>query len=400
LATYTYKAKTPDGRTIDGTTEADNDEALSSKLKAQKLLIISFTKSGGFAALFRMGPKATPSTVAIFSRQFSTMIGAGLPVLQSLNILCEQSEDKAFKDVLAKVRDDIGSGSNLSDAMTKFPGVFDPLYCNMIKAGELSGALDSILDRLSTFLEKAEGLRKKIKGAMSYPVTIMVIAFIIVVILMVKVVPSFSAVFESFGGDLPPLTKGLLNFSGFEQKWYWLEVLVIVGIGFGFTLAKRTDRGAMFIDTYTLKLPLFGPLTKKATVARFARTLGTLLKSGVGILDALETVARSAGNKVIEKALMDTRAAVREGQSLTEPMKATGLFPSMVIQMVSVGEETGQLDEMLLKMSDFYDEEVDTAVESLMSMIEPLIMAFLGVIIGTLVIAMFLPMFSMGQMVH
>jgi len=378
MPTYSYKARTPDGRVIDGVIEADSEQTLQHKMKTQKLTVISVTKTGGgFMALFNVGPQVKTSEISIFSRQFSTMITAGLPVLQALNILCEQQEDKVFKNVLTKIRDDIGSGANLSDGMAKFPSVFNTLYCNMIKAGELSGSLDQILDRLSTYLEKAEALQQKIKGAMSYPITIMVIAMIIVIILVVKVVPAFKAVFESFGGELPPMTRVLINISEFEQKYAIYEIVGMGLVGFIFTIMQRTEKGGFLLDKYTLKMPVFGMLVKKQTVARFARTLGTLLKSGVGILDALDTVARSSGNKVVEKALMDTRAAVREGQSLTEPMKATGLFPTMVIQMVAVGEETGQLDEMLLRMSDFYDAEVDTAVESLMSMIEPMIMAFL-----------------------
>ncbi|HDQ26540.1 MAG TPA: type II secretion system F family protein [bacterium] len=399
MALYSYKAKTTDGRVIDGQIEVDSEKLLTDRLKAQKMTVVSITKMGGLAYIFNMGPKVTPDKVSIFSRQFSTMISAGLPVLQALNILCEQADDKVFKEVLGKIRDDIGGGANLSDAMAKFPSVFDPLYCNMIKAGELSGALDQILDRLSTFLEKAEGLKKKIKSAMTYPVTILVISAVVVIILMVKVVPTFETVFESFGGELPPPTKFLLAVSEFEQKWAWLQILLMIAAGIAFTMAKKTEAGGLFLDTQIMKMPVFGPLTKKAAVARFARTLGTLLKSGVQILDALETVARSSGNKAVEKALLETRAAVREGKSLTEPMKETGIFPPMVVQMVSVGEETGQLDDMLLRMSDFYDEEVDTAVEGLMSMIEPLIMAVLGVVIGGMVVAMFLPMFSMGSMV-
>jgi type IV pilus assembly protein PilC len=399
LATFNYKVRTPDGRVIDGQIEAENEAALDHKMKQQKMTLISVTKQGGLASIFNMGPKVKTQQISIFSRQFSTMITAGLPVLQALNILCEQQEDKIFKEVLGKIRDDIGGGANLSDAMTKYPSVFNTLYCNMIKAGELSGSLDGILDRLSTYLEKAEALQSKIKGAMTYPMTILVIATIIVIILMVKVVPSFKSVFESFGGTLPPMTQFLLNASAFEQKFAALEVGMMIAAAFLFNIIRRTENGGFIIDKYMLKVPIFGMLIKKQTVARFARTLGTLLKSGVGILDALDTVARSSGNKIVEKALLDTRAAVREGQSLTEPMKATGLFPTMVIQMVAVGEETGKLDEMLLRMSDFYDTEVDTAVDAIMSMIEPLIMAFLGVVIGFLVIAMFLPMFSMGEMV-
>ncbi|MFW6210588.1 MAG: type II secretion system F family protein [bacterium] len=396
---FSYKAKTADGRVIDGQIDVDNEELLKSKLKAQKLTVVSVTKQGGLAAIFKTGPKVSTELLSIFSRQFSTMIGAGLPVLQALNILVEQQEDKVFKDVLGKVRDDIGSGANLSDAMAKFPGVFDNLYVNMIKAGELSGALDAILDRLSGFLEKAEGLKKKIKGAMTYPITILIIALVVIIIMMVKVVPSFAVMFESFGGELPVLTRSLLIVSEFEQKYAVYQLLFIGAAVFSFTIAKRTEKGGYFIDDMILKTPIFGDIQKKSTVARFARTLGTLMKSGVQILDALETVARSSGNKVIEKALLDTRAGVREGQSLSEQLKETKLFPSMVVQMVSVGEETGAMDDMLLKMSDFYDEEVDTAVEGLMSMIEPVIMALLGVFIGWFMLAMFIPMFSMSSMV-
>ena len=399
MATFNYKVRTPDGRVIDGQIEAENEAALDHKMKQQKMTLISVVRQGGLASVFNMGPKVKTLQISIFSRQFSTMITAGLPVLQALNILCEQQEEKVFRGVLVKIRDDIGGGSNLSDAMTKFPSVFNTLYCNMIKAGELSGSLAQILDRLSTYLEKAEALQSKIKGAMTYPMTILVIATIIVIILMVKVVPSFKSVFESFGGTLPPMTQFLLNASAFEQKFAVLEVGAMIAFAFAFNVIRRTDNGGYVIDKYMLKVPIFGMLIKKQTVARFARTLGTLLKSGVGILNALDTVARSSGNKIVERALLDTRAAVREGQSLTEPMKATGLFPTMVIQMVAVGEETGKLDEMLLRMSDFYDAEVDTAVDAIMSMIEPMIMAFLGVVIGFLVIAMFLPMFSMGEMV-
>ncbi|MCX8094544.1 MAG: type II secretion system F family protein [Candidatus Goldbacteria bacterium] len=399
MPTFSYKARTPDGRVIDGQIDVENEAALIQRLKAQKLTLVSATKTGGLAALFKLGPKVKTEQIAIFARQFSTMIGAGLPVLQSLNILVEQTEDKVFKEILTKVRDDIGSGTNLSDAMSKFPSVFDSLFCNMIKAGELSGALDQILERLATYLEKAEALRQKIKGAMMYPITISVIAVSIVILLMVKVIPTFKTVFESFGTGLPTPTKILIGISEFEQRWAIFQVGALVAIGFILSVIRRTQKGGYIIDGYLLKLPIFGQLIKKSTVARFSRTLGTLLKSGVQILDALETVARSAGNKVVEKALMDTRNAVREGQSLTEPLKTTGLFPAMVIQMVSVGEETGKLDEMLLRMSDFYDQEVDTAVESLMSMLEPLIMAFLGVVIGGIVIAMFIPMFSLGSLV-
>jgi type IV pilus assembly protein PilC len=399
MTMFSYKARTPDGRVIDGQIDVQDEATLAQKLKAQKMSLVSATKQGGWAAIFRTGPKVKLADVTIFCRQFSTMISAGLPVLQALNILCEQTEDKIFREVLTKIRDDISGGANLSDAMTKFPSVFDTLFCNMIRAGELSGALDQILDRLSTYLEKADALQTKIKGAMTYPVTIMIIAGIIIIILMVKVVPTFKSVFESFGGELPAPTRIFLGISDFFQKYAVFMVAGGAAIFFALQIIRRTDRGGMVLDGLLLKIPIFGILVKKQTVARFSRTLGTLLKSGVQILDALDTVARSSGNRVIEKALLDTRAAVREGQSLTDPLKATKLFPSMVVQMVSVGEETGKLDDMLLRMSDFYDSEVDVAVDSIMSMIEPMIMAVLGVVIGGMVIAMFAPMMSMGSMV-
>ncbi|MCE5301453.1 MAG: type II secretion system F family protein [Spirochaetia bacterium] len=399
MALFSYKAKTPDGRVIDGQIEADNEASLMAKMKAQKMTVISVTKQGGLKALLNLGPKVKTADISIFCRQFSTMIAAGLPVMQALTIQCEQQEDKVFKEVLTKVRDDIAGGANLSDAMSKFPNVFNALFCNMVRAGEMSGALDKILDRLSTYLEKAEALTSKIKGAMTYPATISVIVVIVVIVLMVKVVPSFKTVFESFGGGLPPITQSLIDISEFEQKYALVEVVGIAAFIFLFGIAKRSDKGGFIIDSIILKTPIFGPLVKKTAVARFARTLGTLLSSGVGILDALDTVARSSGNRVIEKALMDTKAAVREGQPLTEPMKATGLFPPMVVQMVAVGEETGKLDEMLLRMSDFYDAEVDTAVDALMGMMEPLIMVVLCVVVGYIVIAIFVPMFSMGGLV-
>jgi len=400
VALFTYKAKMSNGQVIENQIEADNEAEAVKKLIAQKLQITSIVKvQSGLSKFFTISPKVKTSEVSIFSRQFATMIDAGLPVLQALTILTEQIENKKFKEVLIKIRDDIGNGGNLSDSMGKYPKIFNSLYVNMIKAGELSGKLADILERLSVFLEKAEALRAKIKGAMSYPVTILVIAGIIVILLMVKVVPAFKSIFESFGGKLPPITQAIVFTSEYEQKNYMFQIGAAVLIAFVFNVIKSTDRGAYIIDEIVLRTPIFGDLVKKSTVAAFARTLGTLLQSGVSILDALETVAKASGNKVIEKALLSTRAAVREGKSLTEPLKETKLFPSMVVQMVAVGEETGKLADMLAKMSDFYDAEVDTAVESIMAMIEPLIMSILGVVIGLLVVGMFLPMFSMGSLV-
>lgn len=400
MAMFSYKARTPYGRVIDGQIEVPDEATLIARLKAQKMSLVSSTKQGGLAAIFRTGPKVKTDQITIFCRQFSTMISAGLPVLQALTILCDQTEDKVFKAVLIKVKDDIGGGANLSDAMSKFPSVFDTLFCNMIRAGELSGALDQILDRLSGYMEKADALTAKIKGAMTYPATISVVMVVVVIVLMVKVVPTFETVFASFGGELPGPTQALLDISKFFQHYFIHMIVVGFAIVTGVQIAHRTNAGGMYLDKLLLNIPVFGDLVKKQTVARFARTLGTLLKSGVQILDALDTVARSSGNRVIEKALLETRAAVREGQSLTEPLKAAKLFPTMVLSMVNVGEETGKLDDMLLRMSNFYDAEVDVAVDAVMGMMEPLIMVVLCVVVGFLVVAMFMPMFSMGSMIN
>lgn len=352
---------------------------------------------GFFARL--TAPKVEVGDVAIFSRQFSTMINAGLPVLQCLSIIAEQSTNPTFKSVLLNIKDEIGSGGNLSDAMAKHPAVFDELYVNMVRSGELGGVLDTILERLSIYMEKAEALKRKVKAAMMYPSIVVLVAVIVIAFLLINVIPTFESVFASFGKELPPLTAGVVVLSRFLQhQWY-----IIVGGIFGLVSAiksfGRTEKGAMVIDRIVLNLPVFGDLAKKSSVAKFSRTLGTLLKSGVPILEALETVAKTAGNKVIENIINGARASIREGQGMTEPLKKDGIFPPMVIQMVSVGEETGKIDEMLMRAADFYEEEVDTAVEGLSSMLEPLIIVFLGVSIGTIVVAMFMPMFDLGNVV-
>ncbi len=352
---------------------------------------------GFFARL--TAPKVEVGDVAIFSRQFSTMINAGLPVLQCLSIIGEQAVNPTFKYVLLAIKDEISSGGNLSDAMAKHPKVFDELYVNMVRSGELGGVLDTILERLSIYMEKAEALKRKVKAAMMYPSIVVLVAIIVIAFLLINVIPTFESVFASFGKELPPLTAGVVVLSRILQhQWYF-----IVGAIFALVSAiksfGKTEKGAVIIDRIILNLPVFGDLAKKSSVAKFARTLGTLLKSGVPILEALETVAKTSGNKVVENIINGARASIREGQGMTEPLKKDGIFPPMVIQMVSVGEETGKIDEMLMRAADFYEEEVDTAVEGLSSMLEPLIIVFLGVSIGTIVVAMFMPMFDLGNVV-
>jgi type IV pilus assembly protein PilC len=344
-------------------------------------------------------PSVGVSDVAIFSRQFSTMINAGLPVLQCLSIIAEQQANETFKRVISAIKDVIGSGGNLSDSMAKHPKIFDELYVNMIRSGELGGVLDTILERLSIYMEKAEALRRKIKSALMYPSIVVIVAFVVICFLMVAVIPTFQSVFEGFGHKLPPLTQVVVNISNFLQhEWY----VILAGIGvlvFLFNIFKKTPKGHVIVDSMMLKIPVFGDLLKKASVAKFSRTLGTLLRSGVPILEALETVAKTSGNKVVEAIIDGARASIREGQGMTEPLKKDGIFPPMVLQMISVGEETGKIDEMLMRAGDFYEEEVDTAVEGLSSILEPIIIVFLGISIGTIVVAMFMPMFDMGNVV-
>ena len=357
--------------------------------------------ASGIGAFFAKFTEKQPSIsdVAIFSRQFSTMINAGLPVLQCLAIIADQQTLVSFKRIINQLKDDIGSGGNLSDGMAKHPKVFNELYVNMVRSGELGGVLDTILDRLSIYMEKAEALRRKIKSAMMYPAIVLSVALGVVAFLMIKVIPTFQTVFASFGKKLPPLTEALVDTSDFMQhNWYYMGAGMAV-IGFAFKTFAATPKGAYIMDGIYLKLPVFGDLQRKSAVAKFARTLGTLLKSGVPILEAMETVAKTSGNKRIEEIINGARASIREGQGMTEPLKKGGIFPPMVIQMVSVGEETGKIDEMLMRAANFFEEEVDTAVEGLSAAMEPLIIVFLGVVLGTIIVAMFLPMFSLGEVV-
>jgi type IV pilus assembly protein PilC len=349
--------------------------------------------------LIKKKPNVKTKDVVVFSRQFSTMINAGLPILQGLTIVAEQAENKDFRELMAKVRDDISNGVPLSEAISRHPKVFSTLYVNMVKAGEQGGILDIIFERLSEYMEKGEGVTRKVKSAMMYPVVVMSVAFMVVIFLMVKVVPTFAEVFQSFGAELPLPTRVILGISNFLIS---PKALFLVAFGIGvfilFNLYRRTKSGAFNIDKVILQLPVFGILARKAAVAKFARTFGTLIKSGVPIMDALETVAKTSGNLVVEKALNDARDSVRSGKTLTQPLKESKIFPPMVTQMINVGEETGALDAMLAKVADFYEEEVDTAVDGITTIIEPILIVFLGVTVGFIVIAMFMPMFELGNL--
>jgi type IV pilus assembly protein PilC len=345
-----------------------------------------------------MKPSVSSKELVLFSRQFATLVAAGVPIVQGLTILVEQVETPLFRKVLSSVRADIEQGISITDAMKKHPQAFTELYVSMIKAGEVGGILDSILERLSSYLESAEELKAKVKGAMVYPGVISIVAGSITLFLLVFVIPTFQTIFSSFGAELPLPTRVLIGLSNFLRSYIIVLIAGLIGGGIAFKRFYQTERGKVIVDAYSLKVPIFGLLLKKVAVAKFSRTLGTLIKSGVPILQALDTVGKTSGNKVIEQAIESARAAIREGERMAEPLRKTKVFPPMVIQMIAIGEETGNLDTMLAKIADFYDQEVDVAVKSLTSMIEPLIMVVMGVVVGAIVLAMFMPMFEMSQL--
>ena len=365
-------------------------------LKRQQISPTSITeKKKGFAfPSFGGGVKA--KELVIFSRQFATMIDAGLPLVQCLEILGSQQENPAFKKVLIEVKVAVEGGSTFADALSKHPKVFDELYVNLIAAGEVGGILDTILNRLSGFLEKSEKLKGKIKAAMTYPTVVIIIASIIVTGLLVFVVPIFEKLFEGMGKGLPAPTQMVVNMSNAIKNYWYVIVGVIAGVIFGLKYAYTTPKGKRTMDSIFLKLPVVGDLIRKTSVARFTRTLGTMLSSGVPILEGLEIVAKTAGNEIIKEGIMKARVSLSQGKTLADPLIETKIFPGMVTQMISVGESTGALDAMLTKIADFYEDEVDAAVDALTSMIEPMLMAFLGVVVGGLVIALYLPIFQIA----
>jgi len=393
---FAYKAKESGGKVIEGVVEAADQKAAMARLREQKLSVLEIKIGPGKKK--RKG-KVETKDVVIFSRQLSTLVSAGVPIVQGLNILEAQAESPAFRAVVGSLRTDIEAGLSIADAMKKHPQAFSELYVAMIKAGEVGGILDTILERLSGFLESSEQLRAKVKSALMYPTVVFSVAGLITIFLIMFVIPIFKDIFSSFGAKLPWLTQMMITISDFLRT----KILFIVPpLALGVWLFKKwlkTEKGQEKVDDISLKLPVFGILLKKVAIARFSRTLGTLIKSGVPILQGLETVAKTSGNKIIERAINASRDSIKEGGRISDPLKKANIFPPMVIQMISVGEETGGLDNMLNKIADFYDQEVDTAVKGLTSMIEPLIIVFLGVVVGTIVIAMFMPMFSLGEMV-
>ncbi len=400
---FAYKARAASGSVLAGMLEAADQRAAIDNLRGQRLVVLEINESApGFldalqkSALFK--PKVAMKDIVLFSRQMSTLVSAGVALVSGLNILQEQIVNRTFREIVLKVKEDIEAGLPIADALKKHPDAFTDLYVAMIKAGEVGGILDIILERLSNYLESAEQLRGKVKGALMYPAVVCTIAGAVTVFLLVGVIPTFKEIFASFGAELPLPTRIVIGISESLQT-YWHAFLGVPVAGF--ILLKRslkTDKGKKLLDTQVLKVPLFGPLLRKVAVAKFTRTLGTLVKSGVPILQAMETVAQTAGNKVIEDAVMSARESIREGERIAEPLKRSGVFPPMVVQMIAVGEETGNMDTMLHKIADFYDQEVDVAVKGLTSMIEPIVIVVMGIVIGGIVIAMFVPMFEFGQM--
>ncbi|HAM35321.1 MAG TPA: pilus assembly protein PilC [Elusimicrobia bacterium] len=403
MPVFAYKARGADGNVVAGTVDAEEQKAAVERLRAQKFVILEIGEqsSGPFDAvkkLFKKKGKVYARDLVLFSRQLSTLVSAGVPIVQSLSILEAQAENPAFKEVLNLVRADIESGLSISDALRKHPDAFPELYTSMIKAGELGGILDTILERVTSYLESNEALKAKVKSAMMYPIIVLSICFVITIFLLTFVIPRFATIFQSFGAELPLLTQLLLDLSTLMIRYFYLILLAPVAGYYGFRKWYKTPTGQKIVDARVLTLPLFGIILKKVAVARFTRTLGTLIKSGVPILQALETVAATAGNVIIAEAVLSARESIREGGHLSDPLRKSGIFPNMVTAMISVGEETGALDTMLSKIADFYDQEVDTAVKGLTSLIEPLVIVVMGAIVGTIVAAMFLPMFGMGEL--
>jgi type IV pilus assembly protein PilC len=398
---YVWAGKTKRGRKLKGELEAADERIARIQLKKRNVEVTKLKAKPKdiFENISFMQPKVTNKDIVIFTRQFSTMIDAGLPLVQGLTILGEQSENKTFRGMLKQVTKDVEGGSTLADALAKHSKVFDALFVNLVAAGEVGGILDTILQRLAAYIEKAEKLKSQIKGAMTYPAVVVGIAFIVIAVIMIFVIPVFQDMFSSFGKALPIPTQIVVNISNFVKGNIHYMIIGFIVFIWVYKRYASTTSGRRNIDSIMLRLPIFGDLIKKVAVARFTRTLGTMISSGVPILDALEITAKTAGNVIVEEVIYDARSSIAEGQTISEPLSETDIFPGMVTQMISVGESTGALDAMLDKIADFYDDEVDATVSAMTSMLEPLLMLFLGGAIGGIVVAMYLPIFQMAAAV-
>jgi type IV pilus assembly protein PilC len=396
MPTFSYSARNVTGALQQGEIDLPTREEVVGFLRRQKLIPVKIEeKKSSLDINLSFGSGVSTRDIVIFTRQFATMINSGLPLVQSLDILAKQTENKPFAKVIAQVQHDVESGNTLADSLRQHPKVFTDLYTNMVAAGEVGGILDVILLRLATFLEKNDALVRKIKGAMVYPGVIFTVAIGAVATLLIVVIPTFQQMFEGAGVALPGPTQFVIFLSDLLQNYWYVFGGAIAAFIIALRMIYKTDGGELAIDAMLLKAPVFGNLLRKSAVARFTRTLGTLVASGVSILEGLEITARTAGNRVIHDAVMESRASIAGGETISEPLKRAGVFPPMVVQMINVGEQTGGLDEMLTKIADFYDEEVDQAVESLLAAMEPIMIVFLGGIVGGMIVAMYLPIFDM-----
>lgn len=399
MPVFEYKGKTIGGTGVSGQLKARSKAELEKILRQKKILANQITRQPSQINI-KIGTGIKKVHISRFTRQFATMIGAGLPMIQCLEILAKQSEAAEMRKAISEIKDMVAGGSTLADALRRHKKIFDELYVNMVEAGEIGGALDTILVRLANYREKADALIRKVRGAMMYPAMIVLVATGITIAMLTWIVPVFAKMFSGLGAELPAPTLIVLSISGFLQQHFLKIFGGLIGLLILYRVVGRTDKGRLYIDTAKLHIPMIGTLIRKSAVSRFTRTLGTLLSSGVSILDALEITAKTAGNRVLHDAIRKAVISIAEGDTITAPLKETGVFPPMVTQMISVGEKTGGLDAMLSKIADFFDEEVDAAVSALTSIIEPVIIVIMGVVIGGILIAMYLPMFDIIGQIH
>lgn len=398
MQVFVWEGTTPRGEKRKGEIEASDDRAVRLILKRQRITPdkIKAKSKNLFENVSFLQPKVKTKDVVIFTRQLSTMVDSGLPLIQGLEALASQQNNKTFKNLLREIKSDVETGSTFADALKKHPKLFDRLYCNMVAAGEIGGILDEVLSRLAAYMEKAERLKRKVKSAMTYPAIVLGISGVVLTVILLFVIPVFESMFKDFGQALPLPTQMVINMSQGLKSYFLLIIIAVFAGCFVFKKYYGTLQGKRTVDRLLLRAPIFGPLLRKVAVAKFTRTLGTLINSGVPIIEALNVAAGTSGNKIVEEAIHKVRTSISEGRTIAQPMLESGIFPNMVVQMISVGETTGALDQMLNKIADFYDEEVDTAVDGLTSMIEPLMIVFLGGTIGTVIVAMYLPIFKMA----
>jgi type IV pilus assembly protein PilC len=398
MPVFVWKGTASNGEIQKGEIEAQDEQAARRLLRQQRISLskIKAKPKDLLENIAFFKKKVTPKDIVIFVRQLSTMIDAGLPLIQGLEVLASQQENKTFKKILLDIKSDVEGGYTFADALKKHPKQFDRLFCNMVAAGEMGGILDDVLKRLADYMEKALRLKKKVKGALTYPIIVLAISAMVIGVILIFVIPVFEQMFADFGGSLPLPTQMVVNLSNFVKSYFLVMIGVVVVMVFLFKKYYKTEKGRRVMDRLILKFPVFGPLLKKVAVAKLTRTLGTLIDSGVPILEALNVAAGTAGNKVVEEAIYSVRSSVSKGRTIAQPLGESGIFPAMVVQMISVGETTGALDQMLNKIADFYDEEVETAVDALTTMIEPFMIVFLGGTVGSIIIAMYLPIFAMA----